>query len=78
MDAVLLLGPHGRGQELNEKSWEEIEKPMLVAVGSRMPSRRTSNPAEWRTEPYRFAQTGDKYLLWIEGMDGGYARLCAG
>jgi dienelactone hydrolase len=55
VDAVLLLGPHGRGQELNEKSWEEIHKPMLVAVGSRMPSRRTSNPAEWRTEPYRFA-----------------------
>ena len=78
VDAVLLLGPHGRGQELNEKSWEEIEKPMLVAVGSRMPSRRTSNPAEWRTEPYRFAQPGDKYLLWIEGMDGGYVGLCAG
>ena len=78
VDAVLLLGPHGRGQELNEKSWEEIHKPMLVAVGSRMPSRRTSNPAEWRTEPYRFAQPDDKYLLWIEGMDGGYAGLCAG
>ena len=78
VDAALLLGPHGRGQELNEKSWEEIDKPMLVAVGSRMPSRRTSNPAEWRTEPYRFAKPGDKYLLWIEGMDGGYAGLCAG
>ena len=78
VDAALLLGPHGRGQELNEKSWEEIDKPMLVAVGSRMPSRRTSNPAEWRTEPYRFAQPGDKYLLWVEGMDGGYAGLCAG
>ena len=78
VDAAVLLGPHGRGQELNEKSWEEIDKPLLVAVGSRMPSRRTSNPAEWRTEPYRFAEPGDKYLLWIEGMDGGYAGLCAG
>jgi predicted dienelactone hydrolase/CubicO group peptidase (beta-lactamase class C family) len=78
VDAVLLLGPHGRGQELNEKSWEEVHRPMLVAVGSRMPSRRTSNPAEWRTEPYRFAHPGDKYLLWIEGMDSGYAGLCVG
>jgi len=78
VDAVLLLGPHGRGQELNENSWEEVDKPMLVAVGSRMHSRRTSNPAEWRTEPYRFAKPGDKYLLWVEGMDGGYAGLCAG
>ena len=78
VDAVLLLGPHGRGQELNEKSWEEIDKPMLVAAGSRTPSRRTSNPPEWRTEPYRFAKPGDKYLLWVEGMDGGYAGLCTG
>ena len=78
VDAVLLLGSHGRGQELNEKSWEEIHKPMLVAVGSRMPSRRTSNPPEWRTEPYRFVRPGDKYLLWVEGMDGGYAGLCTG
>lgn len=51
---------------------------MLVAVGSRTPSRRTSNPAEWRTEPYRFAKPGDKYLLWVEGIDGGYAGLCLG
>ncbi len=72
------LSPQGSGQELNEKSWEEIDKPMLVAAGSGTPSRRTSNPAEWRTEPYRFAKPGDKYLLWIEGMDGGYAGLCAG
>ena len=78
VDAALLLSPHGRGQELNEKSWEEIDKPMLVAAGSRMPSRRTSNPPEWRTEPYRFAKPGDMYLLWIEGMDGSYAGLCLG
>ena len=76
--AALLLGPHGRGQELNENSWEEIDKPMFVVVGSRMPSRRTSNPPEWRTEPYQFAKPGDAFLLWVEGMDGGYAGLCVG
>jgi predicted dienelactone hydrolase/CubicO group peptidase (beta-lactamase class C family) len=78
VDAALLLSPQGRGQELNEKSWEEIDKPMLVAAGSKMPSRRTSNPPEWRTEPYLFAKPGDKYLLWIEGMNPGYAGLCRG
>ena len=76
--AVILLSPQGSGQELHEKSWEEIDKPMLVAAGSRMPSRRTSNPSEWRTEPYRLAKPGDKYLLWIEGMDSSYAGLCLG
>jgi len=78
VDASLLLSPHGRGQELNEKSWEEIDKPMLVAAGSRMASRRTSNPPEWRTEPYRFAKPGDKYVLWVAGMGGSYAGLCTG
>ncbi len=78
VDAALLLSPQGRGQELDETSWEEIDKPMLVATGSGTPSRRTSNPAEWRTEPYRFARPGDKYLLWVEGMGGDFAGLCTG
>jgi CubicO group peptidase (beta-lactamase class C family) len=74
----LLLSPQGRGQELTEKSWEDIDRPMLVAAGSETPSRRTSNPPEWRTEPYRFAKPGDKYLLWVEGMDNSYAGLWRG
>ena len=78
VDAALLLSSHGRGQELDETSWDEIDKPMLVAAGSKMPSRRTSNPPEWRTEPYRFAKPGGKYLLWIEGMDSSYSGLCRG
>jgi CubicO group peptidase (beta-lactamase class C family) len=78
VDAALLLSPQGSGQELDKTSWEEIVKPMLVVTGSNSPSRRTSNPAEWRTEPYRFAKPGDTYLLWIEGMDGSYAGLCSG
>ena len=67
IDAALLLSPQGRGQGLTETSWEEIRAPMLVAAGSGAPSLRTSNPPEWRAEPYRFAKPGDKYLLWIEG-----------
>jgi hypothetical protein len=78
VDATLLLSHQGRGQGLTEKSWEDIVKPMLVAAGSETPSVRTSNPPEWRTEPYRFAKPGDKYLLWIEGMDNSYAGLWRG
>ena len=78
VDVALLLSPQGRGQGLTEKSWEDIDRPMLVAAGSEAPSRRTSNPPEWRTEPYRFAKPGDKYLLWIEGMDNSYAGLARG
>ena len=78
IDAALLLSPQGRGQGLTDTSWEEIHAPMLVAAGSGAPSLRTSNPPEWRTEPYRFAKPGDKYLLWIEGMDNSYAGLWRG
>ncbi len=76
--AAMQLSPQGRGQGLTEKSWEDIHVPMLVAAGSNNPSRRTSNPSEWRTEPYEFAKPGDKYLLWIEKMTGSYAGLLTG
>jgi len=75
VDATLQLSPQGRGQGLTEKSWENIHKPMLVAAGSETPSQRTSNPPEWRTEPYEFSTPGDKYLLWIEKMDNTYGGL---
>jgi CubicO group peptidase (beta-lactamase class C family)/predicted dienelactone hydrolase len=75
VDATLQLSPQGRGQGLTENSWKEIVKPMLVAAGSETPSRRTSNPSNWRTEPYEFSKPGHKYLLWIEKMDNSYAGL---
>jgi CubicO group peptidase (beta-lactamase class C family)/dienelactone hydrolase len=78
IDAALLLSPQGRGEGLTETSWEDIRAPMFVVAGSDAPSTRTSNPPEWRTEPYRFAKPGDKYLLWIEGMDNSYAGLWRG
>ncbi len=78
VDAAMLLAPQGTGQQLDKHSWEDIDKPMLVATGSRMPSRRTSNPAEWRTEPFQYASPGDKYLLWVDGMDTRFAGLYDG
>ena len=78
VDAALLLSPQGRGQGLTERSWEDISVPMLVMAGSDTPSRRTQNPPEWRTEPFRFSRPGDKYLVWMEGLDNTYAGLAGG
>ncbi len=78
VEAALMLSPQGRGQGLTEKSWEGIDRPILVAAGSETVSRRTGNPAEWRTDPYRFASPGRKYLLWIEGLDNAYGGLVIG
>jgi predicted dienelactone hydrolase/CubicO group peptidase (beta-lactamase class C family) len=73
--AALLLSPQGRGQGLTEKSWKDLAGPLMVLSGSGIPSVRTGNPSEWRREPFTFSPPGDKYLVWIEGLDGDYAGL---
>lgn len=78
VDAALLLSPQGRGQGLTDRSWEDVDRPMLVMAGSDTPSRRTGNPPEWRTEPFEFARPGDKYLIVIDGLDNRYAGLIDG
>jgi predicted dienelactone hydrolase len=73
--ATLLLSPQGRGQGLNEKSWVDVTGPLMVINGSKIPSRRTGNPSAWRKEPFTFSPAGEKYLVWIEGLEGTYAGL---
>jgi hypothetical protein len=75
IDALLMMSPTGRGQGLTDQSWEDLKIPMMVMTGSKSPSRRTSNPPEWRLEPFTYAAPGNKYLVFIEGMDGTYGEL---
>ena len=75
VDAILLLSPQGRGEGKDERSWSEMRLPMLVVTGSNDVSRRTSKPAEWRTDPFRLSPPSHKYLLWLEGLDGRYGGL---
>jgi predicted dienelactone hydrolase len=73
--AVLMLSPTGRGQGLTDQSWAGMNLPMLVMTGSKDASRRTGNDPQWRTEPFKFAPQGDKYLVFIEGLAGDYGGL---
>ena len=74
--AALMISPVGRGQGLTEKTWSGMNVPTLFVTGSMDFSRRTGNPPEWRTEPFKFCAPGNKYLAWIEGLKpaGGGAR----
>ena len=36
---------------------------------------RTGKPAEWRKQPYELSPTGDKFLVWIEGLDHGFGDI---
>lgn len=73
--AALALSPTGVGGGLTEASWDGVTRPMMVVTGSNDGSRRTQNPPEWRTDPWRLAAPGDKYLLFREGLDGGYGGI---
>lgn len=76
--AAVLLSPQGTGQGLTERSWLEIDIPMLVVAGSESSSRRTNNPPEWRCEPFIFAPPGEKYLLFMKDLSGYYGGLTFG
>jgi alpha-beta hydrolase superfamily lysophospholipase len=76
--AVILLSPQGRGNGKNPDAWSEIRVPMLVITGSGDNSRRTRQGAQWRTDAFHLSALGDKYLLWIEGLDARYGGLVGG
>ncbi len=73
--AVAMLSGQGPGEMLTEKSWEHFTKPFLVMTGSRDGPTRTGQPAVWRKKPYELSPPGDKYLLWVEGMDHGFGGV---
>jgi predicted dienelactone hydrolase len=73
--AVALLSGQGPGEMLTEKSWAGFTKPFLVMTGSRDGPTRTGQPAVWRKKPYELSPPGDKYLLWVEGMDHGFGGV---
>jgi predicted dienelactone hydrolase len=77
VDAALLLAPQGRDRLMDETSWASISQPMMVVAGSELPSRRTGNPASWRTDPFVYSNAPDKFLVFIEGMDGRFGGLFA-
>jgi predicted dienelactone hydrolase len=73
--AVMLLSGQGPGEMLTTKSWEKLTLPMFVMTGSADGPTRTGQPAAWRKQPYELAAPGDKYLVWVEGLDHGFGGI---
>jgi predicted dienelactone hydrolase len=73
--AVAILSGQGPGEMLTEESWMTFTRPMLVMTGSRDGPTRTGQPAVWRKKPYELSPPGDKYLVWVEGMDHGFGGI---
>lgn len=73
--AIVALSPQGTGQGVTKDSWQAVNIPMLVMTGSGDPSSRTGNDALWRTEPYQYSTSGDKYLIFVEGLTSDYGGI---
>lgn len=73
--AVMILSGQGPGEMLTEKSWQDVTRPMFVMTGSKDGPTRTGQPAEWRRKPYELSPPGDKYLVWVDGLDHGYGGI---
>jgi predicted dienelactone hydrolase len=73
--AVMLLSGQGVGEMLTAKSWEKVTRPMFVMTGSADGPTRTGQPAVWRKQPYELSPPGDKFLVWVEGLDHGFGGI---
>jgi dienelactone hydrolase len=65
--AFLLLSAQGKGQQgLTEKSWQALDRPLMVMTGSRDLGLGGQSP-RWRLDPYRYAPSPDKFSVFIQG-----------
>ena len=73
--AVMLLSGQGVGEMLRRESWQVFRRPLFVMSGSADGPTRTGQPAEWRKQPYELSPPGDKYLVWVDGLDHGFGGI---
>jgi predicted dienelactone hydrolase len=65
--AVLLLSPQGIGHMgLTARSWHSLHPPMLLMYGS-LDFGAWGEAADWRSEPYQMAPSGNKYKVELAG-----------
>ena len=76
--AFAMLSPQGSRPSgfgfPNQNSWAKMTPPVMV-VGGSLDNGLQGQPARWRTEPFKYAPSGDKYLLFVNGADH---MTCAG
>jgi len=65
--AILISGQGTTNRMFTDRSWSDLEKPMLVITGSRDVAAIGKETPASRREPFDKAKPGGKYLLFIEG-----------
>ncbi|MEM9701562.1 MAG: hypothetical protein AAF907_03865, partial [Planctomycetota bacterium] len=72
--AFLLISPQGRGPQLDERAWDDFDRPALVMTGSN-DGGRNGQGHEWRLDPYEFSPPDEKFLLFIQGAYHGFGGI---
>ncbi|RMD93418.1 MAG: hypothetical protein D6814_15685 [Calditrichaeota bacterium] len=73
--AILLISPQGTGDGFTPASWKEMKRPVMVITGTNDTSPRNGKSYSWRTEVYRYAPPGDKFLIIIKGAYHGFGGI---
>jgi predicted dienelactone hydrolase len=67
--SVLTVSPQGPGRTgFTERSWDGFKKPWMIATGSLDKGANNETP-DWRMKPFELCPPGDKYLLFLEGIN---------
>ena len=72
VSALVMISPQGIGEMLGPDSWDTLIKEMLLITGTKDGPTRTGQPWYWRTEPYWYAASHEKYLQVIPDADHGF------
>jgi predicted dienelactone hydrolase len=66
---ILPISGQGTGQQgLTKSSWANLNLPMMAITGSLDQGAGGQGP-DWKKEPFKFSQPGEKYLVFIEGAN---------
>lgn len=65
--AILISGQGTTNRMFTDRSWSDLDKPMLVITGSRDVAAIGKETPASRREPFDKAKPGGKYLVFIEG-----------
>ncbi|MEM9388747.1 MAG: hypothetical protein AAGA68_27140 [Pseudomonadota bacterium] len=76
IDAIVMFAPRGRGPQLDERAWAELDVPFMAVTGSNDIARlRHGEDVHWRMDPFRFASASPRYLLFINGGYNNFGGL---
>lgn len=75
--AFVMISPQGRGPQLDDTSWNELTRPFLSITGSRDWGRNRED-VDWRLDPFRLAESRDKYLLYVDGAHHDFGGIGGG